>query len=430
MENIKRDTIDKVYLFSVIGIIIFFIPIKINNQQEVIIYHLSYFIENRISSLIDISIIVFVLLSVFKDLINYKTDNISKFKILMKIFSFIMLVSILFGKDELLFMNNYFIVMLRDLMSDLTILLPISSLFMPFLLNYGLLEITEAYTHRTMNKLFNVSGKVFLIFLVCFLVNSICGAFLTYRLYKDGKLREKEAVVTILNFSILSLNLTKDLCYKIDISIIKFIIIELIILIICNFILSRIYPIKKKKQSYYFKSNHKNVNCKRHKMKTALKKYNENKNNKSLWKLSFSYLNDVIYFLMDLLPVIVFIFFICNIIYKLPLIIEIFRNITYIVIHKFNLPNDNLICDIISFNIFSNILAIKNFPKDIYYFSKVIMGLLISLQCISICFLIPFIKNSRINISIIEIILVIIERFFIILFICCIFFNLYLKYII
>ena len=76
MENIKRDTIDKVYLFSVIGIIIFFIPIKINNQQEVIIYHLSYFIENRISSLIDISIIVFVLLSVFKDLINYKTDNI------------------------------------------------------------------------------------------------------------------------------------------------------------------------------------------------------------------------------------------------------------------------------------------------------------------------------------------------------------------
>ena len=44
MENIKRDTIDKVYLFSVIGIIIFFIPIKINNQQEVIIYHLSYFI--------------------------------------------------------------------------------------------------------------------------------------------------------------------------------------------------------------------------------------------------------------------------------------------------------------------------------------------------------------------------------------------------
>ena len=33
MENIKRDTIDKVYLFSVIGINKFLIPIKINNQQ-------------------------------------------------------------------------------------------------------------------------------------------------------------------------------------------------------------------------------------------------------------------------------------------------------------------------------------------------------------------------------------------------------------
>ena len=36
MENIKRDTIDKVYLFSVIGIIIFFIPIKINNINIII----------------------------------------------------------------------------------------------------------------------------------------------------------------------------------------------------------------------------------------------------------------------------------------------------------------------------------------------------------------------------------------------------------
>ena len=74
------------------------------------------------------------------------------------------------------------------------------------LLDYGLVEIIEAYTHKIMKKVFKVSGKVFLNFLVYILVDNVCGIFMTYKLYKDGKLREREAAITILNFSILSLS--------------------------------------------------------------------------------------------------------------------------------------------------------------------------------------------------------------------------------
>ena len=42
----------KIYIFSLIGIIIFFIPIKINNELETIIYHISYFLENEASPII------------------------------------------------------------------------------------------------------------------------------------------------------------------------------------------------------------------------------------------------------------------------------------------------------------------------------------------------------------------------------------------
>ena len=431
MENTKKDTYNnKIYIFSIIGIIVFFIPIKINNQYDTIIYHISYFIDNKASQIINISMIFFILLSIFKSLLNMEKNIINKFKITCKIFSLIILISVLIGKEDTFFINDSFIFILKDLIVDLSVLLPISSLFMPFLLDYGLTEIIEAYTHKFMKKLFKVSGKVFLNFLVYLLVNNVCGAFVTYRLYKDGKLREREACITILNFSILSLTLTRDLCNMINISTIKFLFMEIIVLCICNFIICRIYPLKKKKQSYYFKSNHKNVNCKRHKIKTAIKKYNENKSNKNTLKLSLSYLNDVIYILMDLIPLVILVFFISNIIYNIPVIMNMINNAICIFINIFNIPNSNSISNIITLSLFSNILAIENIPKDTYYIIKIMIGIFISLQCITICFLIPFIKNSIIDLKIKEIMLVNFQRFSIILFICFIVYNFYLGYII
>lgn len=430
MENTKKDTYNnKIYIFSIIGIIVFFIPIKINNQYDTIIYHISYFIDNKASQIINISMIFFILLSIFKSLLNMEKNSINKFKITCKIFSLIILISVLIGKEDTFFINDNFIFILKDLIVDLSVLLPISSLFMPFLLDYGLTEIIEAYTHKFMKKLFKVSGKVFLNFLVYLLVNNVCGAFVTYRLYKDGKLREREACITILNFSILSLTLTRDLCNMINISTIKFLFMEIIVLCICNFIICRIYPLKKKKQSYYFKSNHKNVNCKRHKIKTAIKKYNENKSNKNTLKLSLSYLNDVIYILMDLIPLVILVFFIFNIIYNIPVIMNMINNAICIFINIFNIPNSNSISNIITLSLFSNILAIENIPKDTYYIIKIMIGIFISLQCITICFLIPFIKKSIIKLKIKEIMLVNFQRFFIILFICFIVYNFYLGYI-
>ena len=436
MESVKSSTCNKehscndddiyikmkMYIFSLIGIIIFFIPIKINNQYETLLYHISYFIENKASIIINISVLFFVTLSILKDIINVNKSSINKFLVFSKVFSLIILTFLLVGKEEIFFIDDSFIFILKDLILNLSIVLPVASLFMPFLLDCGLLEITEAFTHRTMKKLF-------LNFLVYLLVDNVCGVFVTYRLYKDGKLRERECAITILNFSVLSLSLTGDLCNKIDVNIGKFFIMEMLVLIICNIIISRIYPLKKKKQSYYFKSGHKNVNCKKNKLNTAVKRYYENKNNKKFFSLSLSYLNEVIYILMNLIPLIVLIFFIGNIIYNIPLIIDIINSIVYILTSKLNIPNSKLMSNIVNLNIFNNILAIKIISKDTYYISKIMMGLFISLQCISISFLIPFIKKTIINLNIVEILLVAIERFLIMLFICFIAYNFYLGYI-
>ena len=443
MESIKHSTYNKdnscngedlfkkmkIYIFSLIGTIIFFIPIKINNQNETLLYHMSYFLENKASILINISIIFFISLSILKNIININKSSINKFLVFTKIFSLIIFIFISVGKGEIFFIEDGFIFILKDLILNLSIVLPIASLFMPFLLDYGLVEITEAFTHKIMKKLFRVSGKVFLNFLVYLLVDNVCGAFVTYSLYKAGKLRERECAITILNFSVLSLSLTSDLCNKIDINMGEFLIMEMVVLVICNVIISRIYPLKKKKQSYYFKSGHKNVNCKKHKLNTAVKKYYENKTNKKFISLSLSYLNDVIYILMDLIPIIITIFFVGNIIYNITFVMDIINNFIYILIAKLNVPNSMLISKIVNLNFFNNILAIEIINNNTYYLSKIMIGLFISLQCISISFLIPFIKASIIDLNIVEIFLVTIERFLIMLFIFFVSYNFYLGYV-
>ena len=419
----------KIYIFSLIGIVVFFIPIKINNQYETILYHISYFIENKSITVINISILFFITLSILKNIINVKKSDINKVFVFTKTFSLMIFIFILIGKEEMFFIDDSFVFILKDSILNLSIIFPTASIFMPFLLDYGLVEITEAFTHKIMKKTFGVSGKVFLNFLVYLLVNNLCGAFVTYRLYKDGKLREKECAITILNFSVLSLSLTSDLCYKIDINLQTFLIMEILLLTICNIIISRIYPLKKKKQSYYFKSGHKNVNCNKHKLNTAVKRYYENKKNKKFISLSLSYLNDAICILMELIPLIIIIFFIGNIIYNIPMIIDITNSIICSIVEKLDIPNSVLISNIVSLNFFSNILAIENINTDTYNISNIMIGLLISLQCINISLLIPFINKYILNINMSEIILVAIERFLIMIFIFFISYNFYLNYI-
>ena len=77
---------------------------------------------------------------------------------------------------------------------------------------------------------------------------------MTEKLYREGKLRQREACSIVLNFSILSIPMIIYTSEELNLNKLNLILISVIILIITNIILSKSYLLNKKKKSYYIKT--------------------------------------------------------------------------------------------------------------------------------------------------------------------------------
>ena len=71
----------------------------------------------------------------------------------------------------------------------------VGALFMPFLLNYGILEIIGAILEPLMRPLFKVPGKAALDAVASFVSSSSLGVLITNRLWRKNVYTEKERCV-------------------------------------------------------------------------------------------------------------------------------------------------------------------------------------------------------------------------------------------
>ncbi|MCU9816603.1 hypothetical protein [Paraclostridium sp. AKS73] len=144
------------------------------------------------------------------------------------------------------------------------IVLSISSLFLPFITEYGLLEIFESYFQKYTKKTFKLSGKCVLNILVYLFVDIFSGMFMTSQLYKKGRLRQNEACIMVSCFSFTSILNCYYLADELNLKSVAFTIFMVISLSLgVNFLVCRIWPLKIKKKLIYTKILIKNVALKR-----------------------------------------------------------------------------------------------------------------------------------------------------------------------
>lgn len=421
----------KMIIYSIIGIIIFFIPININGENMTILYHMSHKLQNNYRIFLQTCVVVSVTIHYIKEVILNKDKAFGVKKILMhsKLISILLIINAFYGKNKGLIMNVDIVFLIEETVLNLVTMLPLSAIFITFILDYGLLDIIESYSQKMMKKVFNLSGKTILNIIFYIFTDSFCGYFMTEKLYNTGRIRQNEACMLILNFSILSYPMITYMSEELSLKKINLIIISMTILIITNAILSKQYPITKKKKTYYIKTTYKETIHKKNKFKKAVKKHLNNRTDKNIFKSIINNLEESMYIIMKLIPSVVIVLYMGYFVINYEIITDIINSVMYPIATILKIPDYKPFSTFIINLFYNNIIAIDLIYINIDYVTKFLIGVVALLNCTSISSNIIYISNSKIPISKSEVLLSYILRIFIIIFIYFIGYYLYMGYI-
>ena len=428
LSDIKIDNffeVAKIIIYSTIGIIIFFMPVTLDNQTKTILHHIAYKLQVNYRGLLQICTIIYITIGVIKSvLLNYKS-GLTKVYSYFSIFSLFIVISIFYDKYSIVLLSDNISLVLEETILNLITLLPLSAIFMPFILDFGLLDIVEAYCHKLMKKLFNLSGKSVLNIIMYIFNDCFCGYFMTNLLYKKGKIRQREACIILLNFSITSISFSNYIAEELNINKINFFILSMFILLLVNTILCRIYPINKKKKSYCLKTSYKESYFKSDKLSNSIKKYIQNKEDVNIFKSIIKNFEESIHIIINLIPNLVLIMYLGNIIINNMDIVYSFKIIFSYILEILRFNNIDEISEFLVNGFFNDVIAIDLLNKNISYTSKLLIGIISILKCTSITTNILYLKTTNIPINKIEFLVSYILRIILILIISYMIFYLY-----
>lgn len=437
MESISNDTksnninidnffeVSKVIIYSIIGIVIFFIPISIDNQTKTILNHMAYRLQINYGDILKICTVIYIILGVTKSILSKNKSSIQIIYSYLKVFSIFIVISLFYSKYSIVLLDDNIAFILEEMILNLITALPLSAVFLPFILDFGLLEIVEGFTNKFMKKLFNLSGKTILNILMYLFNNCFCGYFMTELLYEKGKIRQKEACIIILNFSIASISVSTYIAEELKINKVNFFILSVFILFLTNLILCRIYPINKKKKSYYIKTSYKETNFKNDKLKSSIKKYVQNKEDINIFKSMFGNLEKSIHILITVIPNLVLVMYLGNIIINNMDAIYNLKVVFLRILEFLNFNNINEMGIFFINGLFNDVVAIDTLNTNIDYTSRLLIGVICILKCTSITTNILYVGNSEIPVNKVDFLVSYIQRIVVILLISSMIFYLY-----
>lgn len=142
---------------------------------------------------------------------------------------------------------------LHDLLTVLFSIFLFAGLFLPLLLNFGLLEFFGALLTKVMRPLFKLPGRSSIDCITSWLGDGTLGIMLTSKQYEDGFYTQREAATISTTFSAVSITFSLVVINTVGLGnmFIPFYLTVTFAGIVAAIIIPRIYPLSKKKDIYY-----------------------------------------------------------------------------------------------------------------------------------------------------------------------------------
>ena len=265
---------------SIIGIIIFMIPVKFDGEWTIIVKIFADFIAKTIGDylpalctiIITISFVMSVLASfnvkfIKENKLLDQTFSVTPVWLVLRILGFVVVWMVVL-KDKLnlgpffdmIVADESATFILNDLLTSLVIIFVIASMLLPLLLDFGLLEFIGAIFTKIMRPVFLIPGRAAVDCITSWIGDGTLGVMLTANQYESGYYSAKEAAIISTNFSAVSITFSLIVLSQVDMVDYFGVYYLLVCLvgIVCAIIVPRIPPLSLKKDDYVVDSNHDN----------------------------------------------------------------------------------------------------------------------------------------------------------------------------
>ncbi|RSD28881.1 YjiH family protein [Mesobacillus subterraneus] len=197
----------KFFIFSAIGIFMFFVPITVGEKSSIPLDHLVTWINTTLSAAVPYYAFIVILLGAIYPFYkktwnkNSTTMVFSWLKVLGVVVALMLLTKI---GPAWLFEPGMGPFLYEKLVIPVGVLVPIGSVFLALLVGYGLLEFLGVLLQPIMRPVWKTPGRAAIDAVASFVGSYSIGLLITNRVFKEGKYTIKEATIIATGFSTVS----------------------------------------------------------------------------------------------------------------------------------------------------------------------------------------------------------------------------------
>jgi len=261
---------------SFIGILLFMVPVTVDGELTIPVAALSGGLLSLLSSYLPLILISTMCVSaimtiIYKMILKPYIQNkyLSSLFDTSVIWSFIRIIGAVAGVltymhigPEMIMNGNTGGLILFDLMPTLFSVFFFAGLFIPLLMDFGLLELTGTLLSRVMRPIFKLPGRSSIDCMASWLGDGTIGVLLTSRQFEDGHYSEREAAVIGTTFSAVSITFSLVVISQVGLShmFVPFYATVLFTGVVVAIIMPRIAPLSRKADIYTTDQQHKEDN--------------------------------------------------------------------------------------------------------------------------------------------------------------------------
>lgn len=253
---------------SIIGIILFMIPVKFGDEWKVPIAKFAAILSTALEPAMPMSAMIIIVIAALGSLLFLfvRADHakpsfiVSLFKVtpfwtVTRIIGAIFAIMVTFqiGPEFIWNENTGGLLLAPDgLVSFLFTIFLFAGLLLPLLLNFGLLEFFGTMMVKVMRPVFKLPGRSSIDALTSWIGDGTIGVLLTSKQYEEGFYTKKEAAIIGTTFSVVSITFSLVIINTVGMSeyFLPFYGTVVLTGLILAFIMPRIYPLAGKKDEY------------------------------------------------------------------------------------------------------------------------------------------------------------------------------------